>query len=116
MAWACGPYSPVHLAGIRDPVSFDWTFNWIRRTRIDGDNWEAPDVPLGEEVELYEVDIIDIGTGAVKRTSRVSEPTFVYTAAMQVADFGESQTQLKFSVYQVSLAYGRGTGATKTIS
>jgi hypothetical protein len=109
------PYSPVQLAGSRDPGTLDWTLSWIRRTRIDGDNWEAPDVPLGEEVELYDVDIINIGSGAVMRTTRVTQPRFVYTSAMQVADFGSDQVQVKFSVYQVSLAYGRGTGATKTV-
>jgi hypothetical protein len=34
---------------------------------------------------------------------------------MQVADFGSSQAQVKFSVNQISLAYGRGTGATRTV-
>jgi hypothetical protein len=109
------PYSPVQLAGVRDPGTSDWTLSWIRRTRIDGDNWEAPDVPLGEEVELYDVDIINTGTDAVVRTARVNQPTFVYTSAMQDADFGNNQTQVKFSVFQVSLAYGRGTGATRTV-
>jgi hypothetical protein len=109
------PYSPVQLTGFRDPGTSDWTLSWIRRTRIDGDNWEAPDVPLGEEVELYDVDIVNIGSGAVVRTARVSLPTFAYTSAMQVADFGANQSQVKFSVYQVSLAYGRGTGATRTV-
>ncbi|CUA90595.1 Putative phage tail protein/GTA TIM-barrel-like domain [Chelatococcus sambhunathii] len=109
------PYSPVHLAGARDPATFDWTLSWIRRTRIDGDNWEAPDVPLGEEVELYDLDIIDIGTGAVRRTARVNQPAFLYTATMQAADFGTTQSQVKFAVYQISLAYGHGTGAIKTV-
>jgi hypothetical protein len=109
------PYSPVHLAGVRDPATFDWTLSWIRRTRIDGDNWEAPDVPLGEEVELYDIDILDIGSGAVRRTARVAQPGFVYTSAMQIADFGSNQSQVKFAVYQISLAYGRGTGAIKTV-
>jgi hypothetical protein len=109
------PYSPVQLAGSRDPGTLDWTLSWIRRTRIDGDNWEAPDVPLGEEVELYDVDIINIGTGAVVRTTRLNQPSFGYTSAMQVADFGSNQAQVKFAAYQVSLAYGRGTGATRTV-
>jgi hypothetical protein len=109
------PYSPVQLAGFRSLNTSDWTLNWIRRTRIDGDNWEAPDVPLGEEVELYDIDIVNIGSGAVVRTARVSQPTFLYTSAMQVADFGSNQSQVKFSVYQISLAYGRGTGATRTV-
>jgi hypothetical protein len=109
------PYSPVQLAGTRNLSTFDWTLSWIRRTRIDGDNWEAPDVPLGEEVELYDVEIINIGTGAVVRTTRVGQPSFGYTSAMQVADFGSNQAQVKFTVYQVSLAYGRGTGTTRTV-
>jgi hypothetical protein len=61
------------------------------------------------------VDIINIGTGAVVRTTRVGQPNFLYISAMQVADFGGNQAQVKFSVYQVSLAYGRGTGATRTV-
>jgi hypothetical protein len=109
------PYSPVQLAGARNLSTFDWTLSWIRRTRIDGDNWEAPDVPLGEEVELYDIDIINIGSGAVVRTTRLGQPSFVYTSAMQVADFGSNQAQVKFAIYQVSLAYGRGTGATRTV-
>jgi hypothetical protein len=109
------PYSPVQLAGLRNSSTLDWTLSWIRRTRIDGDNWEAPDVPLGEEVELYDVDIINIGSGAVVRTTRVGQPSFAYTSAMQVADFGSNQAQVKFAVYQISFAYGRGTGATRTV-
>lgn len=107
------PYSPVHLVGHRDGVTGDWTLTWVRRTRIDGDNW---DVPLGEEVEAYDIDILDIGTDVVRRTAQVNQPAFLYTAANQVADFGSNQVQVKFAVYQISLTYGRGIGATKTVS
>jgi hypothetical protein len=34
---------------------------------------------------------------------------------MQIADFGSNQSEIKFAVHQVSLAYGRGTGATRTV-
>src|SRR5262249_23091988 len=65
------PLSPVHVRGTR--ISNDLTISWIRRTRVGGDNWEAPDVPLGEESESYDVDILDGGT--VKRTISVTSPT-----------------------------------------
>ena len=40
--------------------SGDIAISWIRRTRSGGDNWELPEVPLGEESESYEVDILDM--------------------------------------------------------
>ena len=42
------------------------TFTWIRRTRRDGDSWDAIEVPLGETSEAYELDVLDGST--VKRT------------------------------------------------
>ncbi|WP_456299495.1 GTA baseplate fiber-binding domain-containing protein, partial [Paracoccus onubensis] len=41
------PYAPCHLRidGRR--------IGWIRRTRIDGDDWSGRDVPLGESEEVY---------------------------------------------------------------
>ena len=44
------PYAPVHLRKSGTP---DHEFNWIRRTRLDGDDWTLPDVPLNEETESY---------------------------------------------------------------
>lgn len=49
------------------------------------------------------------------RTTRVGQPSFAYPSAIQVADFGSNQAQVKFAVYQISLAYGRGTGATRMV-
>ncbi|MEX2126979.1 MAG: glycoside hydrolase/phage tail family protein [Xanthobacteraceae bacterium] len=104
------PYSPVQLAGDRHaPGANDWTLSWVRRTRIGGDNWEGADVPLGEESELYDVEILDPGDESVVRTTRVSSPSFVYTEAMQTTDLGGAQTSILFRVYQVSIGYGRGT-------
>lgn len=37
----------------------DVTISWMRRTRVDGDNWSGREVPLGEEKEFYHVRIID---------------------------------------------------------
>ena len=47
------PFSPVH--GKYDASTH--LLSWIRRTRVDGDNWTGLDVPLGEAEELYEVNV-----------------------------------------------------------
>ena len=70
------PLSPVHIKGVRS--SGDINISWIRRTRGGGDNWELPEVPLGEESESYEVDILDGST--VKRTLSASSPSVTYTS------------------------------------
>src|SRR5690606_11370767 len=41
------PLSPCHLRVRGRAV------DWARRTRIGGDGWDGPDVPLGEETESY---------------------------------------------------------------
>jgi hypothetical protein len=111
------PYSPVHLAGARHtPAADDWTLSWVRRTRIGGDSWDSPDIPLGEEAELYDVEILDPGDESVVRSERVSAPSFVYTAAMQATDFGGAQASILFRVYQVSIGYGRGTPRQAEVS
>jgi hypothetical protein len=99
------PLSPVHVKGRR--TSGDLAITWIRRTRTGGDTWEATDVPLGEESESYEVDILD---GAdVKRTIATAAPQALYTSAEQVADFGTVQATVSLRVYQTNAAFGRGS-------
>ncbi|MFT3731015.1 MAG: DUF2163 domain-containing protein [Hyphomicrobium sp.] len=99
------PLSPVHVKGSR--ASGDLTLTWIRRTRSGGDNWELPEVPLGEESESYEVDILD-GT-TVKRTLTTTTPSVVYSSADQIADFGSVQSSVSVKVYQTNVLFGRST-------
>ncbi|MDO9384229.1 MAG: hypothetical protein Q7T86_15360 [Hyphomicrobiaceae bacterium] len=105
------PLSPVHVRGVR--AAGNLTASWVRRTRIGGDNWELPDVPLAEEQERYEIDIL---SGAVvKRTLTSTTPAVTYTAAEQTADFGAPQTSVTLAIYQMSAAYGRGAPARATL-
>jgi len=99
------PLSPVHVRGVRS--GGDVAITWVRRTRVGGDAWEAPEVPLGEDAEAYEVDILD-GTSVV-RTLTSTAPAVTYTSADQVADFGSAQPSYEVRVYQMSASYGRGT-------
>lgn len=106
------PLSPVHVRG--RVAAGDLEVTWIRRTRSGGDNWELPQVPLGEALEGYEVDILD--GDMVKRTIATSEPRALYTAAEQASDWGEPQPAYTVSIHQMSAAIGRGHPKRVTIN
>jgi hypothetical protein len=99
------PLSPVHVRGARS--AGDLTITWKRRTRIGGDSWDSVEVPLGEDSERYEIDILD-GSDVV-RTLSVTSPTATYTAAQQTDDFGSPQSSVSLRIYQLSTTAGRGT-------
>ena len=83
---------------------------WLRRTRASsGNSWVLVEVPLGETTEAYDLEILN-GTAVVRTVSGLAAPSFLYTAAMMVADFGGPVTTLRFRVYQIG-ALGRGTAA-----
>ena len=100
------PYSVCHVSSIRD-VSGNLTISWIRRTRINGDWKPYTDVPLGEAIEAYEVDIIL--NEKILRTISINKPQAIYTASQQIDDFGKVQASIKVRIYQISEVYGRGT-------
>lgn len=75
----------------------DLHFNWIRRTRIEGDSWDQMEVPLGETFESYLVRVMD--GQAVVREETVSSPGWTYDAATRASDglaggFGLAVAQL----------------------
>ena len=105
------PLSPVHVLGRR--TGGDLEITWIRRTRVGGDSWVATEIPLGEESERYEIDILD-GT-TLKRTLATTSPAVTYTAAEQTADFGAPQSSVAVRVYQLSSASVRGTPRAATL-
>lgn len=101
------PLSPVHLTPGTD--GSDITLSWIRRSRLRAPGLGNGPVPLGEDVEAYEVEVLDGVT--VVRTISTSTPSLVYAAADIAADgFGSSDT-VGFRVYQLSGVRGRGRPA-----
>jgi hypothetical protein len=110
-ATALMPLSPVHLRARRGGSGV--TLSWIRRTRIGGDGWGL-DVPLGEEREAYEIDILS--GGAVVRTLASDAASVLYAAADELADFGAPQRNLSVAVYQLSTTVGRGTPAQAALA
>ena len=106
------PYSPVHIAGSRDG-SGNLSINWVRRTRLGGDLRDGADVPLSEEFEKYEVDILN-GLNVVRVIS-ASAASAVYSAADQVVDFGSVQSSVSVRVYQLSAVVGRGNAGVVVV-
>lgn len=102
------PFAPVHVRGRR--ANGDVHISWIRRTRIGGDSWEGLDVPLGEDVERYEIDILS--GGYVVRSLTTSSPSTIYTAADQIADFGDPPSEITVRIAQLGASYGRGNYTT----
>lgn len=107
------PYSPAQLGGGVD-ASGNVTINWVRRTRIGGAWADGGDVPLSEATEAYVLQIWDANFHNVARIVNLVVPTFVYTAAMQVSDFGSQQQTIFVSVGQVG-AYSLGAQASAQI-
>ena len=97
------PYSVSHLT-ISGNAGTDLLATWIRRTRIDGDSWVAPEVPVGEDTESYRVRVL-VGTTVLREVDVVS-PSWIYTAIMQIAD-GVGST-FAVAVAQMSGRFGPG--------
>ncbi|SIS68669.1 Putative phage tail protein [Roseivivax lentus] len=104
------PYSPVHLGATLDGA--DLRVSWIRRSRIDGDDWTLAQVPLGEESEAYLVQIWR--DGLLLREAETSLPVWTYPAALRAADLAGGPVELR--VAQVSARFGPGPSAAMMIA
>ena len=105
------PLSPCHLGAVR--LGADVMFRWTRRSRLDSDDWEEGDVPLGEESEAYRVEILQ--GGAVRRGVTVTAPQYLYPAAAIAADFGADPGAFSLRIRQISTVFGPGAALQRTI-
>ncbi|MBZ8118521.1 glycoside hydrolase/phage tail family protein [Roseovarius sp. LXJ103] len=105
------PLRPVHLRAVLD-TSGEVALRWIRRTRIDGDRWDTPEVPLGEESEQYLLRILR--DGGIVREELLSAPNWTYRADARAADGTTSGFEVK--VAQVSAKFGTGVFASAEVS
>jgi len=114
------PFSVTHVEQPwrRPPTSRDLTIRWTRRSRaLAADSWGGLDVPLAEETEGYEVEILDGVT--VKRVLSATTTSSVYTAAQQTADWGaplDLGDTLNIRIFQLSALVGRGAARTVILS
>ncbi|MDW4496807.1 glycoside hydrolase/phage tail family protein [Sulfitobacter sp. D35] len=104
------PYRPAHLSALREGNG-DLALGWIRRTRIDGDGWDTPEVPLGEENERYAVRVLR--NGSVLREVTRSSAGWTYSAADQVSD--GAVPPFSVEVAQVSASFGAGPRAVVVV-
>jgi hypothetical protein len=63
------------------------------------------EVPLGEDVEAYEAEIL---SPAGRRLLTATAPSFLYPSDQEIADFGAPQANLAISLFQLSATVGRG--------
>ncbi|WP_262027655.1 glycoside hydrolase/phage tail family protein [Microvirga sp. Mcv34] len=108
---ALRPLSPIQISGHREPGGV--RLQWARRARRNGDGWDAIEVPLDEDAELYEIDILK--GGAVVRTLMSAQQSIVYDDAEETADFGAPQSTLSLRIAQMSAVAGRGFERHATI-
>ena len=97
------PYPVAHLRAIASD-SGDLQVSWKRRTRIEGDNWQVLEVPLGEDAESYVLRIIQGSTIKAEYSCPSSE--FSYLVTMRAADGVTGSYHVK--VAQVSSRFGAG--------
>lgn len=126
------PLFPVQLDAVKSYPggggTKEWVLTWVRRARPPNNN-DLGDEPLNEEIELYDVEILDgvtvvrtySGVGpAVNPVTTADGPvtcsgTVTWTLAQQITDIGSDQYAVTFRVYQISGSYGRGEPAETTI-
>jgi len=114
------PFSVAHVEQPwRTPrMPGDLTIRWTRRSRaLSADSWGAVEVPMAEELEAYEVVILDGAT--VKRVLSTTTTSAVYTAAAQPADWGAPLgpgDTLDIRIFQLSALVGRGAPQTVTLT
>ncbi|TMV06410.1 hypothetical protein FGK63_14770 [Ruegeria sediminis] len=103
------PYAPVHL--VAKATADGTAFSWIRRARIDGDDWSGLDVPLGEERETYLLRVRH--GGRVVREVSTGTPGWTYDSAARSSDglWGAYEVE----VAQISATYGPGAFARLTV-
>jgi hypothetical protein len=113
------PFSVVHVEQPwrKARVPGDLVIRWTRRSRaLAADSWTAVEVPLAEESEAYEVEILD--GPSVVRTLASTAPRVTYSAAEQIADLGAllgPGDTLDLRIFQLSALVGRGTPAFVTL-
>jgi hypothetical protein len=106
---ALKPYAPVNVVATLD-VSDNIDFVWDRRTRVGGDLQDLiGEVPLNEDTEEYEIDILDGPGGTIVRTvTGLTTAEYEYTNANIISDLGSVPATIDVRIYQISAQIGRG--------
>lgn len=98
------PLAPVHVRASRSGGLV--LVDWIRRTRIGGDDWRAADAPLGEDAEAWQVELLDGETVAL--TTQTASPVWSITEGELSALLGGLPALLDLRIAQISASTGPG--------
>jgi len=96
------PFAPVHLKATPEEND-NINISWVRRARYNNDWRDFTEIPIGEESEKYQIDIIH--ENIVIETLETIAPTAIYSNTKKLKN-------LTFIVYQMSAIVGRGYGTT----
>lgn len=107
------PLSPVQAEAIRDSGTGNITISWKRRVRIDGNLRDYVDVPLMEQSERYDVQLMSVAT--ILRSWQAGSTSLTYSAAEQASDFGSAPDSLTLNITQRSALIGPGKSMLTTI-
>ncbi len=110
---ALEPLEPVHIRS-RLHDNGDLHVSWIRRGRIDADSWLAVDIPLGEDREIYRIEIRN--SGKLIRSVEVAQPEWTYPVAERLSDFASLSAPVDFRVAMISGTIGTGRFARMILS
>ncbi len=108
---ALTPLAPARVSATRSAAGV--TFALLRRSRRDGDAWQLIDIPLGEDSEVYDLDILRNGT--VVRTLTMTSGSALYPAAQESLDFGSAQSGFDVQAFQKSATVGCGFPLTARV-
>lgn len=108
------PWKPAIIRSTRDGPG-EVTITFHRRSRIDYEWRDFVDVPLGQEQESYEMDILDAPGGTVLDTLQSTTEEFIISVALQSSLFGGNESQIDVVIYQMSNLVGRGFPATAVV-
>jgi hypothetical protein len=81
------------------------TVTWRRRTRVGGEDGlldEIAEIPLGESVESYEVDLIDDGLETVSITKAVTAESTTFTVGERTTAGYGADDAIRVKIYQLS--------------
>lgn len=100
---ALTPFSPVHIKHELQPNG-DLAVHWIRRGRIDADSWLGEDIPLGEERELYTVEIWQ--EGRLIRRDQVTSTDWTYAVQDRLDELGNNPFEIRIAMLSTRIGPG----------
>ncbi|MGC9368717.1 MAG: baseplate multidomain protein megatron [Paracoccaceae bacterium] len=109
-------FPPAHPRAQLDSATGAIELGWIRQDRKpSADSWNVA-VPMSEDAESYELEILSLdGTTVLRTVTDLSTPSYSYAQADQTADYGAPVGTLRLRLYQIG-ALGRGTPLETTLS